>query len=93
MASITVLPTKPSARAHHRELSDTMDRVRDELEKVRAKPDEENVHDLRVALRRCRSVATVFEEIDADESWPKMRRTAKKLFRALGDAARRARDA
>lgn len=84
MASITVLPTKPGVRAHHRELSDTMDKVRDELEKVRAKPDEENVHDLRVALRRCRSVATVFEEIDADESWPKMRRTAKKLFRALG---------
>ncbi len=61
-----------------------MDKVRDELEKVRAKPDEDNVHDLRVAIRRCRSVATVFEEIDPDQSWPKMRRTAKKLFRALG---------
>jgi CHAD domain-containing protein len=84
MASITVLPAKSRVHAEHRELSDTMDRVREELEKVRAKPDEENVHDLRVALRRCRSVATVFEEIDADESWSKMRRTAKKLFRALG---------
>lgn len=71
-------------RAERRELSDSMDRVLGELEKVQSSPTPDSVHDLRVALRRCRSVATVFEEVDTDAAWPKMRRTAKKLFRALG---------
>jgi CHAD domain-containing protein len=82
MASVTTLPAH--TRVEHRELSDSMDRVREELEKVRSAPDADNVHDLRVAIRRCRSVATVFEEIDPDPAWPEMRRTAKKLFQALG---------
>ncbi len=86
MATVTSLPTRQPAggKPEHRELSESMDRVRDELERVRSKPDEERVHDLRVAIRRCRSVAAVFEEIDPDESWREMRRKAKKLFRALG---------
>jgi CHAD domain-containing protein len=86
VATVTTLPARlpASGKAQHRELSDSMDKVRDELEKVRSKPDVDSVHDLRVALRRCRSVATVFEEIDPDDSWPEMRRKAKKLFRALG---------
>jgi CHAD domain-containing protein len=82
MASIATLPAR--TRVEHRELSDSMDRVREELKKVRSAPDADNVHDLRVAIRRCRSVATVFEEIDPDPAWREMRRTAKKLFRALG---------
>lgn len=86
MANVAIVPTRPPAHhpVEHRELSDSMDKVRDELEKVRSKPNVDNVHDLRVAIRRCRSVATVFEEIDPDEAWPEMRRKAKKLFRALG---------
>ena len=83
MASVATLPAH--TRVEHRELSDSMDRVREELEKVRSAPDADNVHDLRVAIRRCRSVATVFEEIDPDPAWPEMRKTAKKLFRALGE--------
>ncbi len=82
MASVATLPAR--TRVEHRELSDSMDKVRGELEKVRSAPDIENVHDLRVALRRCRSVATVFEEIDPDPAWPEMRQTGKKLFRSLG---------
>src|SRR5450755_2603788 len=82
MASVATLPAH--TRVEHRELSDSMDRVREELGKVRSAPDADNVHDLRVAIRRCRAVATVFEEIDPDTAWPEMRRTARKLFRALG---------
>jgi CHAD domain-containing protein len=82
MASVATLPAH--TRVEHRELSDSMDRVREELEKVRSAPDADNVHDLRVAIRRCRAVATVFEEIDPDTAWPEMRRTVRKLFRALG---------
>jgi CHAD domain-containing protein len=75
---------KAPARVERRALSESMDKVRAELDKVRSNPDPDNVHDLRVAMRRCRSVATVFEEVDPDAAWPEMRKTTKKLFRALG---------
>jgi CHAD domain-containing protein len=42
------------------------------------------VHDLRVALRRCRSMGEGIRAIDPDSSWKKMRRMAKELFASLG---------
>jgi CHAD domain-containing protein len=62
-----------------------MERVLKELEEVRSAPDADAVHDLRVALRRCRSLAAVMEEVDPDPAWPEMRRVGKKLFRQLGE--------
>jgi len=44
----------------------------------------EPVHDLRVALRRCRSMTDGFRAIDPDKSWKKMRRQATSLFDSLG---------
>ena len=43
------------------------------------------VHDLRVALRRCRSLADGLMAIDPDSSWKEMKKAGKKLFRALGE--------
>jgi CHAD domain-containing protein len=43
------------------------------------------VHDLRVALRRCRSVAEGMHAIDPHCSWKKMRKAGKELFSSLGD--------
>lgn len=71
--------------AEHRGLMYWMDRTLKELEKVRTSPDAETVHDLRVAIRRCRSVAAVVEEVDPDKSWPAMRKLGRKLFRQLGE--------
>ena len=62
-----------------------MERVLKELEKVRTSPDPDAVHDLRVALRRCRSLAAVMEEVDPDPAWPEMRKLGRKLFRQLGE--------
>jgi CHAD domain-containing protein len=62
-----------------------MERVLKELDALRKAPDPDVVHDLRVAIRRCRSVAAVMEEVDPDTAWPHMRKLAKKLFRQLGD--------
>ena len=62
-----------------------MERVLKELEKVRTAPDPDAVHDLRVALRRCRSLAAVLEEVDPDPAWPEMRKLGRKLFRQLGE--------
>ena len=43
------------------------------------------VHDLRTALRRCRSLADGVRVFDRDPAWKKMRRAAKELFNRLGE--------
>ena len=80
----TVTPLAAGAHVEHRDLSFWMDQVLKELESVRASASMGAVHDLRVAIRRCRSVAAAVEEIDPDPSWRRMRKAARKLFRALG---------
>src|SRR5580693_705685 len=80
----TVTPLASGAQAEHRGLPFWMDRVLVELKNVRSSPDADAVHDLRVAIRRCRSVAAVMEEVDPNPAWPEMRKVARKLFRGLG---------
>src|SRR6267378_7199200 len=80
----TVAPLSSGTHPDHRGLSFWMDRVIKELESVRSSPDADAVHDLRVAIRRCRSVAAVMEEVDPDPAWSAMRKVARKLFRELG---------
>jgi CHAD domain-containing protein len=46
--------------------------------------DNETIHDLRVALRRCRSMADGFRALDPGKNWKKMRRQATGLFDSLG---------
>ena len=77
--------TLPGSHPEHRSLAYWMERVLKELEKVQAAPDTDAVHDLRVAIRRCRSVAAVMEVVDPDSAWPEMRKLPRKLFRALGE--------
>ncbi len=43
------------------------------------------VHDLRTALRRCRSLADGIMVFDPDPAWKKMRKAGKQLFSSLGD--------
>src|ERR1700749_4042885 len=43
------------------------------------------VHDLRVAIRRCRSMADGFLSVDPDPAWKQMKRLARPLFRSLGE--------
>jgi CHAD domain-containing protein len=43
------------------------------------------VHDLRVALRRCLSMAEVFEELDPDPTWRDMHKQGRRLFKSLGN--------
>jgi exopolyphosphatase/guanosine-5'-triphosphate,3'-diphosphate pyrophosphatase len=42
------------------------------------------VHDLRVALRRCRSMADGMMAVDTDREWRAMKRAGRRLFRRLG---------
>jgi CHAD domain-containing protein len=62
-----------------------MERVLVECDRAAAGFDAEAVHDLRVALRRCRSLADGLMAIDPDSSWKDMKKAGRKLFRALGE--------
>jgi CHAD domain-containing protein len=81
MASVTTLP---SASTEHRGLDYWMQRVIAELGKLRHSQDKDTVHDLRVAIRRCRSVGAVMAEVDPNAMWREMRHVPRKLFRRLG---------
>src|SRR5262249_61028902 len=81
MASITALP---GALTEHRGLDHWMHRVLAELAKLRRTPDKDTVHDLRVAIRRCRSVGAVMAEVDPNPLGREMRHLPRKLFRRLG---------
>jgi CHAD domain-containing protein len=43
------------------------------------------VHDLRVALRRCRSMGDGLMAMDPDPGWKQMKKAGKRLFSSLGD--------
>jgi exopolyphosphatase/guanosine-5'-triphosphate,3'-diphosphate pyrophosphatase len=62
-----------------------MERVLVECDQAALGFDADPVHDLRVALRRCRSLADGMMAIDPDSSWKDMKKAGKKLFQALGE--------
>jgi CHAD domain-containing protein len=62
-----------------------MERVLVECDRAAAGFDADAVHDLRVSLRRCRSLADGLMAIDPDSSWKDMKKAGKRLFQALGE--------
>ncbi|HEY2170125.1 MAG TPA: CHAD domain-containing protein, partial [Candidatus Angelobacter sp.] len=61
-----------------------MNQIPREADKAADGFNSEAVHDLRVALRRCRSMADGFRAIDPHKDWKRMRRHATALFDSLG---------
>ncbi len=59
-------------------------RVLEECEHVSADFAPDPVHDLRVALRRCRSLADGLMALDPDPNWKTMKKAGKRLFQRLG---------
>src|SRR5579864_4429389 len=59
-------------------------RVLEECDNVVADFRADPVHDLRVALRRCRSLADGMMAMDPDRNWKAMKKAGKKLFQSLG---------
>jgi len=47
--------------------------------------DSDGVHDLRVALRRCRTMADALSEVNPSPSWKKLKKSTRDLFQALGE--------
>ncbi len=62
-----------------------MDRVLEEAKLAEQGFAADPVHDLRVALRRCRSMADGFRAIDPDPAWKAMKKAGGRVFRSLGD--------
>ncbi len=96
MATVSTLPVTPKqstlpsdARQERFGLSFWVGRVQEELHRVCARAgagtDADAVHDLRVAIRRCRSLASVMLEVDPHPTWLEMRKLPRKLFRELGE--------
>jgi CHAD domain-containing protein len=56
-----------------------------ECEHARLDFSPDSVHDLRVALRRCRSLAAVMQGVDPYPAWKRMRKAGKAVFSALGE--------
>src|SRR5215475_923707 len=61
-----------------------MESVLEECDHVSAGFSADPVHDLRVALRRCRSMADGLMAIDPDPEWKAMKKAGKQLFQRLG---------
>jgi CHAD domain-containing protein/HD superfamily phosphodiesterase len=59
-------------------------RVLEECDHVAADFRPDPVHDLRVSLRRCRSLADGLNALDPDPNWKAMRKAGKRLFQRLG---------
>jgi CHAD domain-containing protein len=80
----------PSSTTHSTRVKKTtglrywMLRVLEECEHVSADFSADPVHDLRVSLRRCRSLAEGLMALDPDPNWKAMRKAGKRLFQRLG---------
>ena len=62
-----------------------MDRVLERAEQAQRDWDADDVHDLRVALRRCRTMAEALDEVNPSPGWRKLKKASRDLFHALGE--------
>jgi CHAD domain-containing protein/HD superfamily phosphodiesterase len=79
--STTTQPTRPKKITG---LRYWMLQVLEECEHVSADFGPDPVHDLRVSLRRCRSLADGLMALDPDPGWKAMKKSGKRLFQRLG---------
>ncbi|HKV23866.1 MAG TPA: CHAD domain-containing protein [Candidatus Acidoferrum sp.] len=83
--SPSAMPAAGAVRSDYRDLAHWMGRVLEERAALLASPKPDTVHDLRVAIRHCRSLASVMERFDPDPAWQEMRKAPRKMFRTLGE--------
>lgn len=80
--SFPISATVPAKRAG---LQPWMDRVLELADQVRYEWDADDVHDLRVALRRCRTMAEALAEVNPDPGWRKLKKASRNVFHTLGE--------
>jgi len=81
------LAAVPASKVHHQQagLGFWMRRVLEECDRASVEFAPDPVHDLRVALRRCRSMADGLMAMDSDPAWKQMKKAGKRLFGCLGE--------
>jgi CHAD domain-containing protein len=62
-----------------------MNKALEKSAELRPEWDSDDVHDVRVALRRCRTMADALREVNPDPGWRKLKRASKELFHSLGE--------
>lgn len=78
-------PVSAAVGARRTGLQPWMDRVLELTDQVRNDWNPDNVHDLRVALRRCRTMAEALAEVNPDPGWRKLKKTSRDVFHTLGE--------
>jgi CHAD domain-containing protein len=66
-------------------LSLWMERVVQRAAKAAEDLEQDSVHDLRVALRRCRTMSEALCEVNPDPGWRRIKKSTRNVFHALGD--------
>jgi CHAD domain-containing protein len=85
-AGVAIASSRESARKPSTTgLAFCMHRVVEECARAAVDFAPDPVHDLRVALRRCRSIADGLRALDPDPSWKQMKKAATRLFDRLGE--------
>jgi CHAD domain-containing protein len=62
-----------------------MNKALEGLDGLRPDWNPDDVHDTRVALRRCRTMAEALREVNPDPGWRRLKKTTKPVFHSLGD--------
>jgi CHAD domain-containing protein/HD superfamily phosphodiesterase len=81
--SVAVAPAKSAQKPSG--LALWMERVLVECDRASVDLAADPVHDLRVALRRCRSIADGLRVMDPNSAWKEMKKAGRQLFRQLGE--------
>lgn len=83
MAFVASIPATISARPAG--LEEWMSRAIDRAGKALHSFDVDDVHDLRVALRRCRTMADALAEVNPSPGWRKLKKATGSMFHSLGE--------
>lgn len=62
-----------------------MELVLDRATKIKPRWNADDIHDLRVAIRRSRTMAEALSEVDPTPEWRKIKKTSREVFHALGN--------
>ncbi len=66
-------------------LEEWMNRTVERAAKAQDGFDSDDVHDVRVALRRCRTMADALSEVNPSPGWRKLKKASGSMFHALGE--------
>jgi CHAD domain-containing protein len=83
MSIAVSLPTGVTAKITGLEV--WMNAVLERSDDLRPHWNADDVHDVRVALRRCRTMGDALRQVYPDPGWRKLKRATKELFHSLGD--------